>query len=97
MPVPAATNSTTRDPSVWDRVKPRVNTDEPASENATVIGWLPMSQLTRVNPMTAMVSHVVTSTIRATGSLRASTRSLAVNVRASMATRRNTAWVATIG
>ncbi len=32
--MPAATKSTTRDPSVWLEVNPRVNTDEPASLKA---------------------------------------------------------------
>jgi hypothetical protein len=34
MPVPAAMKSTNLDPSAWLRVKPRVDTEDPASVNA---------------------------------------------------------------
>ncbi len=75
-PVPAAMKSTRWEPVVWLRVKPRVNTDEPASENAWVGPDPSMPQLIRVNPRTATTSQLPSSTTRATGSLMAKIRSM---------------------
>ena len=62
---------------MWVRVKPRVNTEDPASEKAVVNDPVPMPQLMSVNPNMVMVSQVTSRDSRATGSDTARTRSLA--------------------